>query len=140
MLQSVQIEGCAVPSWPPLDQSSPSLPLIFAAYEKRLLAAWPKKVHHYSKKQSFCRQRKTLAQCPLGIIDTSRPNTVTSSQVPMPAQSCNYHPTLGLAAYRLVLPPDTRTKQKAIIYHAGRRHDKNKKCRLTGVMLIWFSY
>ena len=34
----------AVPSWP-LDQSSPlsgTLPLIFAAYEKRLLAAWPK--------------------------------------------------------------------------------------------------
>ena len=40
--------------------------------------------------------------------------TKTQSQAPrfhsMPAQSCNYHPTL--AAYRLVLPPDTRTKQK----------------------------
>ena len=122
----------AVPSWP-LDQSSPlwhSAPH-FCRIRKTLAGslAERKRCIITPRSKASAANRKTLTQCSLGIIDTS--DQKHSHKLPlfpgsMSAQSCNYHPTL--AAYRLVLPPDTRTKQKAIIiiiYHAGRRHNKN---------------
>lgn len=94
----------AVPSWPSINRalSAPH----FCRIRKALAGSLAEEGASLLQKAKLLPPtEKTLAQCSLGIIDTSDQNTVTSSQVP-----CNYHP--ALAAYRLVLPPDTRTKQK----------------------------
>ena len=92
-----------------LDQSSPSPPH-FCRIRKALAGSLAEDVHHYLKKQSSCRQKERLCSMSLDIFDTSH-----QTQSHAPASMLRNHALstdLHFAAYRLVLPPDTRSRQK----------------------------